>query len=96
MAGGMTLKDGLRLAPVKVKIIKSEPRVTTLEMTLIQGINRQIRRMCEDLGLTILKLTRTRHGPVSLGNLEPGQYRELTPGEVRDLQESVGLLSPGH
>lgn len=96
MAGGMILKDGLRLAPVEVRLLESKPRATTLEITLIQGINRQIRRMCDDLGLTILKLTRTRHGPVSLGNLEPGQSRKLTPGEVRDLRESVGLLSPGH
>ncbi len=96
MAGGMTLKDGLRLAPVEVRLLESKPRATTLEMILIQGINRQIRRMCDDLGLTILKLTRTRHGPVSLGNLKPGKSRKLTPGEVRDLRESVGLLSPGH
>jgi 23S rRNA pseudouridine2605 synthase len=96
MAGGMTLKDGQRLAPVKVKINKSDPRATILEMTLIQGINRQIRRMCDDLGLTILKLTRTRHGPISLGNLKPGQCRELTSDEIRNLRESVGLLSPDH
>jgi len=89
MARGMTLRDGQQLAPVKVRILKSKPGSTTLELTLIQGINRQIRRMCQDLGLTILKLTRIKHGPVILGNLDSGQCRELTPKEVGELRESV-------
>jgi 23S rRNA pseudouridine2605 synthase len=89
MARGMTLRDGQKLAPVKVRILESKPGGTSLELTLIQGINRQIRRMCQDLGLTILKLTRIKHGPVSLGSLGAGQCRELTPGEVGELRESV-------
>jgi len=95
MARGMTLKDGRQLAPVKVRILSFGLDRTTLEMILIQGINRQIRRMCDDLGLTILKLTRTSHGPLSLGNLRPGQIRELTPDEVRILRKSVGLSFAG-
>ena len=91
MARGMTLRDGRQLAPVKVRILESKPGSTSLELTLIQGINRQIRRMCQDLGLTILKLTRIKHGPISLGNLASGQYRELTPREVGELRESVNL-----
>ena len=95
MARGMTLKDGQQLAPVEVTIHAATRNATTLEITLIQGINRQIRRMCDDFDLTILKLTRIRHGPVSLGNLSPGKYRELTPKEVRELRVSVGLSPAG-
>jgi len=95
IARGMTLKDGRQLAPVKVRILSFGLDRTTLEMILIQGVNRQIRRMCDDLGLTILKLTRTSHGPLSLGNLRPGQSRELTPDEVRNLRKSVGLSFVG-
>ena len=91
MSKGMVLKEGEKLAPVKVKIIWQKPDLTFLQMTLIQGVNRQIRRMCRDLELTVLKLERTAQGPVSLGTLKPGQWRYLYPEEIRALRHSVGL-----
>ncbi len=93
MTTGMTLKDGQRLAPVKADIIKSGQDRTVLELTLVQGINRQIRRMCSDLGLTILRLTRIRHGPIRLGNLQPGKCRILGRQEIQDLKNSLGLTA---
>ena len=51
-------------------------------MTLHQGLNRQIRRMCRDLHLTILRLVRVAQGPLRLGVMKPGEARELTPAEV--------------
>lgn len=91
MRDGMTLKEGEKLAPVEVGILRSDAGGVWLEMTLLQGINRQIRRMCRDLGLTVLKLIRVRQGPISLGSLNPGQCRPLTPQEVRGLRRAVGL-----
>lgn len=91
MRDGMTLKEGEKLAPVEVSVLRTDAGGVWLEMTLLQGLNRQIRRMCRDLGLTVLKLIRVRQGPLSLGSLNPGQCRPLTPEEVRGLRRAVGL-----
>lgn len=91
MRDGMTLKEGEKLAPVKVDILRKDDGGVWLEMTLMQGLNRQIRRMCRDLGWTVLKLIRVRQGPIGLGTLNPGQCRPLTPAEVRGLRKTVGL-----
>ncbi len=91
MRDGMTLKEGEKLAPVKVDILRKDDGGVWLEMTLLQGLNRQIRRMCRDLSLTVLKLIRVRQGPLGLGTLNPGQCRPLTPAEVRGLRKAVGL-----
>lgn len=87
---GMTLAEGEKLAPVEVRVL--DKRIlgkTLLELTLVQGINRQIRRMCRDLGLTVLKLKRTREGPLLLGALPSGKLRALTPSEVKALKDAV-------
>lgn len=94
MRSGMKLAEGEELAPVKAQIVDKDARSTTLELELIQGVNRQIRRMCRDLGLTILKLSRTRLGPLSIDDLPPGKYRPLCPDEVVSLRKAVGL-EPG-
>jgi len=91
MRCGMTLAEGEKLAPVGVSVLRREEGEVWLEMTLTQGLNRQIRRMCRDLGLTVLKLLRVRQGPIALGVLNPGQCRPLTPEEVRGLRRAVGL-----
>ncbi|EGB13656.1 pseudouridine synthase [Pseudodesulfovibrio mercurii] len=91
MRQGMTLREGDRLAPAKVRLLKPIAGTQQLEITLIQGVNRQIRRMCEELGLTILRLRRVRQGPVALGDLKPGAWRELTSEETAALKRDVGL-----
>jgi 23S rRNA pseudouridine2605 synthase len=91
MRSGMTLKEGDKLAPAKVRLKKPVAGTQQLEITLIQGVNRQIRRMCEEFGLTILRLRRVRQGPVALGNLKPGAWRELTDEENAALKKDVGL-----
>ncbi len=86
MREGMVLLEGETLAPVECRILRTTPKNDTwLELTLHQGINRQIRRMLRDLNLTILVLCRMRHGPLALGDLGKGKWRHLTPEEVRDL-----------
>ncbi len=66
--------------------------IVTLRMTLTQGLNRQIRRVCRDLQLTILRLCRISHGPLQLGDLKTGSSRFLSEREVNELRQVVGLL----
>lgn len=92
MQRGMTLKEGDKLAPIKVELKKPVAGTQDIEMTLIQGINRQIRRMCDELGLTILRLKRIKQGPVELGDLKRGLWRELTAKELLALKKAVKLV----
>ena len=93
MRRGMRLDEGQALLPVDVEAKTAENGNTLLRMVLRQGVNRQIRRMCRDLGLTILRLRRVAQGPLALGSLRPGAARALAPGEVAGLRQSVGLPS---
>lgn len=86
MQSGMTLKDGTRLPPVRARAKKTGDN-TLLELELRQGINRQIRRMCADLELVILKLRRVALGSLRLGDLPRGKWRKLTAKEVAALQD---------
>ena len=79
--------DGYRLLPVGVKVIGNN----ILEMELYEGRNRQIRRMCQAVGLKIKQLTRIRIGKLELGDLPLGKWRYLTEDEVAYLYRSVKL-----
>ncbi len=91
MRQGMRLKEGERLAAVEVEAEPDVGGATLLRMTLRQGVNRQIRRMCRDLGLTILRLRRVELGPLHLGSLASGKWRALTDAEITNLKTSLGL-----
>ena len=73
----------------KCKVKKEAP--FAFRITLVQGLNRQIRRMCRDLHLTILRLVRVAQGPLRLGVMKPGEARELTPAEVAALKKAVEM-----
>ena len=78
--------DGDRLAPAKVRRGKTSGDVTQLSVIIHQGKNRQVRRMCAQAGLHVLRLKRVREGAVWLDRtLNPGQYRKLTAGELDTL-----------
>ena len=80
--------DGEKLAPAQVKRGRSSGGVTQLSVTIHQGKNRQVRRMCAKAGLTVLRLKRIREGRLSLDRtLQPGQWRKLTGEEVALLKE---------
>ncbi|NML63886.1 pseudouridine synthase [Hymenobacter sp. RP-2-7] len=66
-----------------------------LELTISQGMNRQVRKMCAAVGLPCLRLVRVALGPLSLGELAPGQYRELTAAEVQALRGLGQAPAPG-
>jgi len=87
MRRGMRLAEGERLRPVEVSARRQGPN-TLLIMTLRQGVNRQIRRMCRDLGLVILRLRRVGVGAVRLGDVPPGSWRHLNADEI------TALVSP--
>lgn len=91
MRSGMRLAEGEELLPVEVTARSTASGCTLLRMVLRQGVNRQIRRMCRDLGLTILRLRRVAVGPLQLGTLAPGHYRPLEEAELVTLRRAVGL-----
>lgn len=89
---GLLLENSIQLAPIKVKIVERNNSQTILELILTQGINREIRRICDQFGLVILKLKRIAQGKLTLGNLTPGQFRNLANREIEDLRKSVNLI----
>ena len=89
LSKGVTLDDGTVTQPAVVNVVVDEPGRTVLEMTIKEGKNRQIRRMCEAVGLEVVRLRRSAMGAVKLGMLQPGQYRELTKSEVAALRAAA-------
>lgn len=81
--------DGQKTLPCEVIIISRAEDRSVLQITLFEGRNRQIRRMCEACGLEVIRLKRTHIGRVKLGMLKVGDYRELTSDEVRSLTASA-------
>jgi 23S rRNA pseudouridine2605 synthase len=77
-------------APATVTVLERRTRRTRLRMVIHEGRNRQIRRMLEAVGHPVLHLARIRIGPVALGDLEPGTYRDLTPAELAALRRELG------
>ena len=89
MASGVVLDDGVRTQPCVIHVVTDEPGRTVLEITLHEGRNRQIRRMCSAVGLQVVRLKRSAEGSVKLGMLQPGEYRELKKSEVNALRNAA-------
>lgn len=85
MSSGMVI-DGRKTAPAEVRVVQREEGRCVLEIILREGRNRQIRKMCEQLGLEVPRLKRIAVGQVKLGGLKSGAWRELTKDEVYRLQ----------
>ena len=79
--------DGYRIQPVKTTVIKSDHSSTVLEMTLFEGRNRQIRKMCQAAELKISRLSRVAIGKIGIGSLEVGKWRYLTAEEIDYLKK---------
>jgi 23S rRNA pseudouridine2605 synthase len=87
------LRDGVELAdgptrPAVVTRVRDSAKYTHFEITLTEGRNRQVRRMVEALGASVLKLVRVRVGGISIGKLPIGKWRLLTRSEVSSLRHS--------
>jgi 23S rRNA pseudouridine2605 synthase len=83
---GVALEDGLTTLPAQCRILTSNKGSTWLELTIREGKNRQVRRMGLAIGHEVVKLRRTRVGPVVLGDLESGKCRALSEAEVAALR----------
>lgn len=87
--------DGERTAPADVRrgsvIGKGRQQTAKLTITLREGRNRQVRRMCAAIGHTVRQLTRVRMGPIRLGDLRPGHWRELSAAEVESLKGAADV-----
>ena len=77
--------DGQKTAPAKVSVLRKDSFSTDILISVHEGRNRQIRRMVEAVGHEVVRLKRVQYGSLALGNLERGQWRELTPQEVEAL-----------
>ena len=90
---GITLDDGTRTAPAKIKKLGETQTNAWYEVLLHQGRNQQVRRMFELIGHSVLKLRRTRIGFLRDEDLKPGHWRLLSPGEVTRImkKQSHGL-----
>ena len=86
---GITLEDG-PVRPTSVKIVSSARSSTLIKITLQEGRNRIVRRTMEAVGHPVRRLSRIGIGPVRLGNLKVGEYRELTREELGGLLDLTG------
>lgn len=82
--------DGRKTAPCEVTVLIEEENRVVLEFILHEGRNRQIRKMCESQGLEVARLKRISIGPIKLGMLKQGDYKELSEQDVKKLLRSAG------
>lgn len=87
--------DGRKTAPAQVRVVTKQEGRVVLEIVIREGRNRQIRRMCESLGLEVARLKRTAVGTVKLGGLKQGMYRDLSPDEVKRLSHDPNPTKNG-
>lgn len=83
--------DDVKTAPAEVRVVTKEENRVVLEIVLYEGRNRQIRKMCEELGLEVARLKRIAIGSIKLGMLKQGAWRELSDDEVRKLKLAAGM-----
>lgn len=90
------VKAGVRVderpvKPEKVKVSAGRDGRTLIDVILIEGRNRVVRKWCEAMGLKVERLARLSYGPVRLGNLPAGEYRPLTPAEERQIYRAIRM-----
>ncbi len=88
LAEGVVI-DGRKTAPAEVRVLTKEPGRVVMEVIIREGRNRQVRKMCEAVGLEVARLKRTAEGPLKLGMLKPGAVRELTKEELKAIRAAV-------
>jgi 23S rRNA pseudouridine2457 synthase len=103
LRAGILLKD-YKTRPVEIELLKSQPNIPPrgvpiryrkniptawLKMTLYEGKNRQVRRMTAAVGRPTLRLIRIAIGPLTIGNMQPGEVRELSSSDIQNLKKSL-------
>jgi len=87
--------DGKVTAPADVRVLQRHPDRTVLEVVLHEGRNRQIRKMCEELNLEVARLKRIAEGPVRLGMLQQGKWRDVSKEELEMLMKLTARTKTG-
>ena len=77
--------EGEPIRPARVEVLRQTAGTAVLAVTIHEGKNRQVRRMCAQCGLTVKRLRRVREGTVELGTLPPGKWRYLTEEELKSI-----------
>jgi 23S rRNA pseudouridine2605 synthase len=80
--------DGKLIRPLSLRVGSHGRRVSRLEIVISQGINRQIKRMLEQVGYKVVSIKRTTIGSVELASLKPGKFRRMTPSEISSFDAS--------
>ena len=90
------IEDGVEIGPGELATVQRVTLVdrpteknSWVEFVLTEGKNREIRRICDAVGLELMKLTRRAYGPIQLAGLKPGRWRELTSDEIRTLKRAI-------
>jgi pseudouridine synthase len=89
---GVELEDG-PTAPATAELLERGDDSAVLELTLHEGRKHQVKRMCEAVGHPVRRLHRSRYADLDLRGLEPGEWRELTAGELAGLREAAGRVT---
>jgi len=79
--------DGYQIKKPRVRPVRTEPARAIVDVTIHEGRNRQVRRMCQAAGLEVARLKRIREGKLHIGDLKPGAWRYLEPEEIETLLE---------
>ncbi|HAG13126.1 MAG TPA: pseudouridine synthase [Ruminococcus sp.] len=95
MSAGVILDDGFKTSPANIVTKVTEPTRVVLLVTIHEGKKREVRRMCDAVGLEVTRLRRISIGPVKLGMLKPGTWRDLTTEELRALRTAAGHAESG-
>jgi 23S rRNA pseudouridine2605 synthase len=96
LAGGVNI-DERKTASATARMIKEGEQNDWFSLTIHEGRNRQVRRMCEAVSLSVVRLKRVRYGMLTLGVLKPGEFRFLTEAEVNGLRNphlKQGIITP--
>jgi len=75
--------EGRKTWPASIEVLKTKAQATTIQITIHEGRKRQVRKMFEAIGHPVLELKRIAYGQLGLGDLGPGKYRFLTPGDIK-------------
>lgn len=81
--------DGYRIAPPQVNLVSSDQDLATIRITIHEGRNRQVRRMCARAGMQVKRLIRIQEGTLRLGNIPSGMWRFLTADELEAMQDEA-------
>jgi len=83
--------EGKKTAPAQVEVLRVDKHRTLLAITIHEGRKRQVRLMCAAVGHPVISLTRVSLGPLVLGHLKEGKWRDLSPAEVQSLFRAAGV-----